>query len=144
MPHPFLIDSQSDYLIWIVDINSHTEWQTVQIQISWLPCGSQLIWIYTVCKGRVYPGSAGQGLSFYIRMVKTLQYNTFKKRFYIATVYLDCVSTLSVGINSVDPHLVMLDVPSDQGPHCLPLIQELLAISTDRKMDVQSSSKVRS
>ena len=25
---------------------------------------SQLIWIYTVCKGRVYPGSAGQGLTF--------------------------------------------------------------------------------
>ena len=24
---------------------------------------SQLIWIYTVCKGRVYPHSAGQGLS---------------------------------------------------------------------------------
>ena len=24
---------------------------------------SQLIWIYTVCKGRIYPGSAGQGLS---------------------------------------------------------------------------------
>ena len=24
---------------------------------------SELIWIYTVCKGRVYPGSAGQGLS---------------------------------------------------------------------------------
>ena len=23
---------------------------------------SQLIWIYTVCKGKVYPGSAGQGL----------------------------------------------------------------------------------
>ena len=23
---------------------------------------SQLIWIYTVCKGRVYPGSAGHGL----------------------------------------------------------------------------------
>ena len=23
---------------------------------------SQLIWISTVCKGRVYPGSAGQGL----------------------------------------------------------------------------------
>ena len=31
MPHPFLIISQSDYLIQIVDINSHTEWQTVQI-----------------------------------------------------------------------------------------------------------------
>ena len=25
---------------------------------------SQLIWIYTVCKYRVYPGSAGQGLRF--------------------------------------------------------------------------------
>ena len=60
MPRPFQIFSQSDYLIQIVDINSHTEWQTVQIQISWLL--SQLIWIYTVCKGRVYPGSAGQGL----------------------------------------------------------------------------------
>ena len=35
MPHPFQILSQSDYLIQIVDINSHTEWQTVQIQISW-------------------------------------------------------------------------------------------------------------
>ena len=48
--------SQSDYLIQIVDINSHTEWQTVQIQISWV------LQIYTVCKGRTYPGSAGQGL----------------------------------------------------------------------------------
>ena len=28
--------SQSGYLIQIVDINSHSEWQTVQIQISWL------------------------------------------------------------------------------------------------------------
>ena len=25
---------------------------------------SQLIWIYPVCKGRVYPGSAGQGLRY--------------------------------------------------------------------------------
>ena len=25
---------------------------------------SQLIWIYTVCKGRAYPGSAGLGLTF--------------------------------------------------------------------------------
>ena len=62
MPHPFQTFSQSDYLIQIVDINSHNEWQTVQIQISWL-LRSKLIWIYTVCKGRVYPGSAGQGLS---------------------------------------------------------------------------------
>ena len=58
MPHPFQIFSQSDYLIKIADINSHTEWQTVQIQINWL----LKIWIYTVCKGRIYLGSAGQGL----------------------------------------------------------------------------------
>ena len=32
----FPIFSQSDYLIHVVDINSNTEWQTVQIQISWL------------------------------------------------------------------------------------------------------------
>ena len=36
MPHPLIIFSQSEHLIWIVDINSHTYWQTVQIQISWL------------------------------------------------------------------------------------------------------------
>ena len=36
MSCPLLIFSQSGYLIQIVDINSHTEWQTVQIQISWL------------------------------------------------------------------------------------------------------------
>ena len=58
MPHPILTVSLSDSLINIVAVNSHTEWQTVQIQISWL----LQIWIYIVCKGRVYPGSAGQGL----------------------------------------------------------------------------------
>ena len=36
MPHPLLIYSQSDNLIQVVDTNSHTKWQTVQIQISWL------------------------------------------------------------------------------------------------------------
>ena len=32
---PLPIFSQSDYLIQIIDINSHTLWQIVQIQISW-------------------------------------------------------------------------------------------------------------
>ena len=45
MPCPLLIFSQSDNLIQVVDTNSNTEWQT------------------TVCKGMVYPGSAGQGLT---------------------------------------------------------------------------------
>ena len=33
---PLLIVSQIDFLIYVVDTNSHTKWQTVQIQISWL------------------------------------------------------------------------------------------------------------
>ena len=61
MPYPFQKFSLSDYLN--VDINSHTECQIVQIQISWL-LRSQLIWIYTVCKGREYPGSARQGFTW--------------------------------------------------------------------------------
>ena len=65
MPRSFQIFSQSDNLIQIFYINLHTEWRTVQIQISWL-LRRQLIWIYNVCKGRVYPGSAGQGLSKYL------------------------------------------------------------------------------
>ena len=36
MSCPLLTFTQSGYLIQIVDINSHSEWQTVQIQISWL------------------------------------------------------------------------------------------------------------
>ena len=55
---PTYILSQSDSLIQIVDINSDTKWQTVQIQISW---PTDLI--YTVYKCRVYLGSAGQGLT---------------------------------------------------------------------------------
>ena len=36
MQRPLLIFSQSDYLILIVDKNPHIQWQTSQIQISWL------------------------------------------------------------------------------------------------------------
>ena len=36
MPRPLLIVSQSNYLINVVDTNSHTYWQIVKIQISWL------------------------------------------------------------------------------------------------------------
>ena len=36
MPCPLLIISQSDYLIQVVNTNSHADWQTVQIHISWL------------------------------------------------------------------------------------------------------------
>ena len=36
MPCPLLIFSQSDCLIQVIDTYSHIQWQTVQIQISWL------------------------------------------------------------------------------------------------------------
>ena len=70
MPCPFLVFSQSNYVIQLVDTNLHSKWQTVQIQISWLlqkptdlDWRSQLIWIYTVSKDRTYLGSAEPGLS---------------------------------------------------------------------------------
>ena len=75
MPHPLQIFSQSDYLIQIVYINLHTDWQTGQIQISWL-FRSHLICIYPVCKGRVYPGSAGQGLISYRNSVHSVRRET--------------------------------------------------------------------
>ena len=61
MPRPLLTDSQSDCLIQVVDTNLHTEWQTVQIQISWLLNKPTDLDLY-VCKGWVYPGPAGPGL----------------------------------------------------------------------------------
>ena len=45
----------------------------MQIQISWL-LRSQLIWIYTVCKNRVYPGSAGQGLIWIGCLILDIKY----------------------------------------------------------------------
>ena len=71
MSRPFLTVSQlqSDCMIQAVDTNSHTEWQTRQIQIIWL-LRSQLIWIYTVCKGRACLGSAGRRLSTCVAIIK--------------------------------------------------------------------------
>ena len=51
------IFSQSDYLVKIVDINSHTEWQTVQIQISWLLKKPTDLDLNSGCKSRAYWGS---------------------------------------------------------------------------------------
>ena len=51
MPRSFPIVSQSNFLIQIVDIINDKQ------------CRSRSVgWIYTVCKVRVYPGSAGLGL----------------------------------------------------------------------------------
>ena len=69
MPRPLPIYSQSDYLIQVVDIKSHSKLQTVQIQTSWL---LQLIWICTVCKGSVYLGSAGHWLRIIVIIAPSL------------------------------------------------------------------------
>ena len=61
MPCPLLIVSQSEFLIQIVDINPHTEWQTVQIQISWLLQKPTDLDLHCL-QDWVYPGSAGKGL----------------------------------------------------------------------------------
>ena len=61
-PLPLLIFSQSDNLIQIVDINSNTEWQTVQIQISWLLQKPTDLDLHCL-QSRVYPGSPGPGLT---------------------------------------------------------------------------------
>ena len=64
LPHPCLIFSQSNYLIQEFDTSTHThvlnDKQCRSKSVSFFR--SQLIWIYTVCKCRAYPGSAGPGL----------------------------------------------------------------------------------
>ena len=60
MRRPLLIVSQSDFLMQTVDRNSYTKWQTVQSRSVGF-FRSQLIWLCTVCKCRVYSGSVGQG-----------------------------------------------------------------------------------
>ena len=66
LPRLLLIFSQSDYLIWNFAIISQifTGEQCRSRSVGFFR--SQLIWIYTVCKGRVYPGSAGHGLTRWI------------------------------------------------------------------------------
>ena len=60
MPCPFLIFSQSDYLIQVIQIHILNHKQCRSRSGGFYR--SQLIWIYTVCKDRVFPGLAGLGL----------------------------------------------------------------------------------
>ena len=65
MPHPLLIFSQSDNLTQIVDTNSHSKCKQCRSRSVGF-FRSQLIWLYTVCKGREHPDSAGPGLIFFL------------------------------------------------------------------------------
>ena len=53
---------------------------------------SQLIWIYTVCKGRTYPGSAGQGLRLlytWLLLTNEIKLHVcMQSRLFIATQFL--------------------------------------------------------
>ena len=44
---------------------------------------SQQIWIYTVCKGRVYPGSAGQGLRVLSVVSRRMLLNFFNNAYWV-------------------------------------------------------------
>ena len=74
MPWPLLIFSQSGYSIQIIVRNLHTWWQTVQIQISWLLQKPTDLDLHCL-QNRVYPGSAGQGLSINIKSVDKYNLN---------------------------------------------------------------------
>ena len=76
MPCPLLIFNQSDYLIQVVDINSNTEWQTVQIQISWLLQKPTDLDLHCLQRQGIYLGSAGQGLNRNGATVLTLSIGT--------------------------------------------------------------------
>ena len=126
MPHPLFIFSQSDYLIKIADINSQTEWLTVQIQISWL-LRSQLIWIHTVCKCMIYPGSAGQGL-----IMRRSSKQIFKMAAKAAILYFLAIFDLQVAL--IVPNKFAVNWPfslgekSGHGGHVLYFIKMIFTI----------------
>ena len=62
MPHTLLIFSQSNAWCWY----KFTYWMANGADPDQL-ASSELIWIYTVCKGRIYPDSAGQILIIFCR-----------------------------------------------------------------------------
>ena len=62
MTRPLQNFSKSDYLIQIVDINSNIGHKQYRSRSDGF-FRNHLIWIYTVCKGRAYLGSAGPGLN---------------------------------------------------------------------------------
>ena len=66
-----------------------------------LASSSQQIWIYTVCKGRVFPGSAGQGLNMYcnIRNVKPIMFVT--QQFYSRKINNNSYCWLTVHIQKI-------------------------------------------
>ena len=60
---------------------------------------SKLIWIYTVCKHRAYPGSAGQGL----KLTKWYEADALQKTFTQSTNHQDIKYLKKIGITRHNP-----------------------------------------
>ena len=102
MPHPLLNVSQSDSLIQVVHIiYSHTEQQTMQIQISWLLQKPTDLYLHCL-QSREYLGSAGQEL------IKTL------------TILLRCTLCKAVWSKHFDRNqnlLILINPPRNKRRH---------------------------
>ena len=79
MPRPLQTVSQSDYSIQVVDTNKHTEWQTVQIQISWLLKKQTDLDLH--CLQRLV--SAGPGLTLLAIQVSLVTLETISLYFFL-------------------------------------------------------------
>ena len=66
----------------------------------------QLIWIYTVCKCRLYPGSAGQGLSLSYGLVNTVMV-MLNQSVNLLTHFLGRLSPLSGQLHVVLMHILL-------------------------------------
>ena len=108
MPLPLLIFCQSDYLIRItaiIHILNGKQCRSRSVGFF----RSQLIWIYTVCKDRVYPGSAGQGLRWSMSR-KNVYWGMWGKRSHrsASTIVLTTSLNYTVSTDSKGPSLKRL------------------------------------
>ena len=128
MPHSFLIFSQTDYLMRIVAINSHTQQQTVQIQISWLLQKPTDLNLH--CLQR-------QGISRFSRTrVKQPLHNFHLNiRIYYTIITLHFGTDKPLQTVQTQIRCCRLWCLIMQGPHCLPYIQQILDTSRGRRMD---------
>ena len=100
--------------------NSHTEWQTVQIQIINF-FKSQLIWIYTICKDRAYPVKQDH--------VYTIGVSIGNSEFQLNLIYINpCPAEprYVLSLQTVQIQISwLLKKPTDLDLHCLPLSMDL-------------------
>ena len=62
---------------------------------------SQLIWIYTVYKGRIYPGSAGQGLNRMANSIAVSSGSTLFAKVFVLVVRAERVKLMNTSMLSI-------------------------------------------